>query len=676
MKFKTICVSLAAAAAVAATSAAVSGCMQAGAENVATSPDGNLRLTVGVDNGQVFYTVHHADKVVLDTSYLAMDMTQFSIGRNSKLKSTRHDSHDETWQTVWGEESSIRNNYNEITADFTENDSTGINFSVVFRVFDDGVGFRYVIPGQNGIDDITLMDEASQFNLPEDAVAWSIPWNHEFYEHLWKPSLVSTLDTVSSPLTVKVTDSLYIAIHEAALTDYAKMNLKPAETGTTRLQSWLTPWSTGEKVRAKGSLTSPWRTVIIAESPGDLMLSRLMLNLNDPCEWADDTDWIEPGRYIGIWWGMHMKDYTWEQGPKHGATTENTRRYIDFAAANGFQGVLVEGWNKGWDGDWSANGYNFSFTEPYPDYDLEALAAYAREKGVRLIAHHETGGWATNYENQMDSAFALCNRLGINAAKTGYVNPLIDGKELHDSQYGVRHYRKVIETAARHHVMIDNHEPVMPTGLQRTLPNLMTQEGVRGQEYDAWSKDGGNPPEHAVTLPFTRGLAGPMDFTPGTFNYENRACPGTRPNTTIAKQLAMTVVLYSPLQMASDMIENYEGRPEFEFLTLCPTTWDKTVVPEARIGEYITVARKERGGDSWYVGAMTGGKARQTKLDLGFLDPGVKYSARIYADGDSADWETNPYPVVITDMDVDSTTRLPLSMARSGGAAIIISPKK
>ena len=659
-----------------AGSAATCACSSVNAGNETVSPDGKLRLTLGVDSGRVFYTVDRCGTTVIDTSYLAMEMRQFSIGHNAKLTATHHDTFDETWQTVWGEESSIRNHYNEMVADFVENDSSKVKYSIAFRVFDDGIGFRYIIPQQEGVDSIVVMDEISQFNLPKESTAWSIPWNHEFYEHLWKPSRVNCLDTVSSPLTVMVNDSLYLAVHEAALTDYAKMNLHPAEKGSSRLQSWLTPWSTGEKVRADRELITPWRTIIIASSPSDMMLSRLMLNLNEPCQWKDDTDWIEPGRYIGLWWGMHMKDYTWEQGPKHGATTENTMRYIDFAAENGFQGVLVEGWNKGWDGDWSANGYQFSFTEPYPDYDLEALAAYARKKGVRLIAHHETGGWATNYENQMDSAFALCERLGINAAKTGYVNPLIDGRELHDSQYGVRHYRKVLESAARYHVMIDNHEPVMPTGLQRTLPNLMTQEGVRGQEYDAWSKDGGNPPEHTVTLPFTRGLAGPMDFTPGTFNYENRACPGTRPNTTIAKQLAMGVVLYSPLQMASDMIENYTGRPEFEFIKRCPTTWEKTVVPEARIGEYITVARKERGGNSWYVGAMTGRDSRQTNLRLDFLTPGVEYTARIFADGKGADWQSNPYPVEISETDVNSTSIISLNLARSGGAAIIITPKE
>ena len=401
------------------------------------------------------------------------------------------------------------------------------------------------------------------------------------------------------------------------------------------------------------------------------MLSRVMLNLNEPCA-IDDTDWIQPQRYIGIWWGMHRKDYTWASGEKHGATTENTKRYMDFAAANGFGGVLVEGWNEGWDGDWSKEGDKFSFTKSYPDFDIDEITRYGKSIGVKLIGHNETGGAALNYENQMDSAFAMYERLGINSVKTGYVNLLLDNKELHSSQYGVRHYRKVIETAAKHKICIDNHEPVMPTGLQRTYPNLMTQEGVRGCEYDAWSPDGGNPPEHTVTIPFTRCLAGPVDYTPGILNYENPVPPYTKPNCTVAKQLALSVVLYSPLQMAADMIENYENRPEFRFITSCPTTWEKTVVPEARIGEYLTVARKDRGGDDWFIGAVTNANSRQSKLSLDFLDSGAKYVAKIYADGEGADYKQNPYPVAISEVSVTKDSVLPLQLAAGGGAAIHI----
>lgn len=653
----------------------LASCAESSAMEI-SSPDGKLQFALRLTpEGRLYYKVERDGRAVVDSSGMGIHCKELTLGEHARVKKVEHGSADEVWYPVWGEESEIRNHYNEMCVSLEEDIPSGeatVSYNVRVRVFEDGVGFRYEVPGQAAVDSLTILDELTEFALAEDGVAWSIPWDHEYYEHLYEPSLVSRLDTVCSPLTIKMTDSLYVSIHEAGLEDYAAMNLHPA--GGTRLKSWLTPWSTGEKVFTSAPMKTPWRTMTVVSTPGELMLSRLMLNLNEPCA-IEDTSWIEPSRYIGIWWGMHRKAYTWAQGPDHGATTENTQRYMDFAADNGFGGVLVEGWNHGWDGDWSANGDGFSFTRPYPDFDLEKIADYGKRKGVRLIGHHETGGASRNYEAQMDSAFALYNRLGINAVKTGYVNHLLDGKELHSGQYGVRHYRKVIETAARYHIMIDNHEPVMPTGLQRTYPNLMTQEGVRGCEYDAWSPQA-NPPEHAVTIPFTRCLAGPVDYTPGIFNYDNPVEPYTKPQTTIAKQLAMTLVLYSPLQMASDMIENYEGRPEFEFLCRCPTDWDKTVVPEARIGEYVTVARKEKNTGDWYLGAMTNSNSHQSRVNLDFLDPDQKYVARIFADGDGADYETNPMPVAISEQEVDSTSQLNLALARGGGAAVIITKKQ
>lgn len=648
------------------------GCTKAGATGLAeTSPDGSISLQVGVSpDGKVYYTVEKSGTPVIDTSYVSMDLADGAIGRKSKVKDFCHSTFDETWQTVWGEETEIRNHYNELRVKLAEENSPVKEYDLVFRVFDDGFGFRYEISEQAGLDSITIMNEDSQFHIHEDAVTWAQPWDHEYYEHLYEPSPVSRLDTVTTPLTMKVTDNLYLTIHEANLVDYAEMNLRP-DPGTTVLHSFLTPWSTGEKVFAKVPMQSPWRTVIVADCPGDLALSRLMLNLNDPCK-IEDTSWIEPGRYIGIWWAMHMQDWTWCSGPKHGATTENTKRYIDFAAANGYSGVLVEGWNKGWDGDWTKNGDKFSFTEAYPDFDLKEVNRYAREKGVRLIGHNETAGGARNYEAQMDSAFALYHSLGMNTVKTGYVNILLDGKELHGSQYGVRHYRKVIETAAKHHIMICNHEGVMPNGWRRTYPNIMAHEDMRGQEYDAWSDDGGNPPEHTCTLPFTRGLGGPMDFTPGTFNFTNPVKPNTHPQTTIAKQLALAVVLYSPIVMSSDKIENYANRPEFEFLKRCPTNWSKTLYPEARIGEYVTVARKNRQGDDWYIGSITNAKSHDAIVKLDFLDEGATYTARVFADGEKADYRTDPYPVDITERKVKAGDNLKLHLANGGGAAVIL----
>lgn len=660
------------AVAAAGLGAFLHSCIGASAGNLAeTSPDGRISLNVGVTpQGRVYYTLATSERTVLDTSYVAIEMREGAIGHKSKVKNVSHSSFDETWTQVQGEEAQVRNNYNEIRVDLTEEGSAVKEYSLVFRVFDDGVGFRYEVPAQEGVDSLTIMDEHTQFNMAEDAVAWSIPWDHEYYEHLYEPSPVSKIDTVCTPVTIKVTDDLYLAIHEADLQDYASLNLV-ADSSSTTLHSYLTPWSTGEKVFKKAPFNTPWRTVIVAKSPGDLALSRLMLNLNEPCK-IEDTSWIEPGRYVGIWWGMHMKDFTWCSGPKHGATTENAKRYIDFAAEHGYSGVLVEGWNQGWDGDWTKNGDIISYTEPYPDFDIEEVCRYAREKGTRLIGHNETAGGVRNYEAQMDSAFALYHRLGINTVKTGYVNLLLDGKELHGSQYGVRHYRKVVETAAKHHIMIVNHEGVMPTGWRRTYPNLLSHEDMRGQEYDAWSPDGGNPPEHTCMLPFTRGLAGPMDFTPGTFNYDNPGLPTTRPQTTIAKQLALAVVLYTPSVMSSDKVENYAGRPEFEFLKRCPCNWEKTLYPEASIGEYVTVARKNRGGDDWYIGSITNARPHNVEVKLDFLDPDKKYVARIFADGEKADYRTNPYPVDIHDVEVKAGDTLPLHLAPGGGSAVIL----
>lgn len=645
------------------------------------SPDGRLSLEAGVRDGKAFYSLKRGEETLINPSALGFILKEGPLADGFRLTDSRRNSYDDIWKQPWGEEIYVREHYNELTIDLEERGGAGRKLSVVFRLFDDGLGFRYLFPEQENLKEFVIMDEETEYNLPWDARAWSIPTNGtNYYEALFTDEPLSRKDTVSTPVTLEVNDSLYMVLHEANLTDYASLNLTPKKLaalpagngdGGVTLRAALTPWSTGEKVFAQTPFATPWRTVIVADKPGDLILSRLMLNLNEPCR-IEDTSWIEPGRYIGIWWGMHMEVYTWSQGPKHGATTANTRRYIDFAARHGFSGVLVEGWNVGWDGDWTQDGDAFSFTRPYPDYDLKGLAEYARRKGVRLIAHNETGGAASNYEAQLDSAYALYRSLGINAVKTGYVNPMLDHRELQHSQYGVRHYRKVIETAARYGIMIDNHEPAMPSGLQRTWPNLMTQEGVRGQEYNAWSPDGGNPPSHTCTLPFTRGLAGPMDFTPVIFNFNNPVHPGTHPQTTLAKQLALFVVLFSPLQMAADMIENYEGQPAFSFVTSCPTTWEQTVVPEARIGKYVTIARRECGTGNWFVGAITDAEPRTAVIPLDFLEPDTGYIATIYADGEGADYRTNPYPVDIREEAVNAGSTLQLPLAAGGGAAISI----
>ncbi len=635
--------------------------------NSVQSPDGAIVLDMGLDEGRLFYTLKKDKKDILNKSYLGFDLKDSSLKDNFRITGTETRSFSEKWDQPWGEEVTVDNTYNELKVNVEETEGLKRKFSVVFRVFNDGFGFRYEFPEQANLKDFVIMDELTEFALAGNHKTWSIPYDTEFYEGLYTPSVVNKLDTVCTPLTMETEDGMFLAIHEANLTDYAALNLYP-DSNSTVLHTYLTPWSTGEKVFMSAPHVTPWRTMIIAGNAGDLMLSRLMLNLNEPSKIAD-TSWIQPGRYIGIWWGMHMKKYTWDQGPKHGATTENTLKYIDFAAKHNFQGVLVEGWNKGWE-DWRS----FEFTVAYPDFDIAKITDYAAAKHVKLIGHHETGGNTQNYEKQMEDGFAYYQKHGVNAVKTGYVGGKLDGKEMHSSQYGVRHYRKVIETAAKYQIMIDNHEPVMPTGLQRTYPNLMTQEGVRGQEWNAWSVDGGNPPEHTTIIPFTRGLAGPMDFTPVIFNFDNPVISQTRVRTTLAKQLALFVVLYSPLQMAADMIENYENNPApFEFITQCPTNWAKTVIPHAKIGEYITIARKDRNSDNWFIGSITNADSRELSLKLDFLDKNTTYKMKIFKDGKDADWKTNPYPVDIEEIEVTSDSVIQLNLAKGGGMAVMIS---
>ena len=615
---------------------------------------------------------------VVNRSFLGFTLADGDFDSNFKVVGKSRDTKNETWTQPWGEDRVVSNHYNELKLRLQQGDKRQRQLCIVFRAFDDGIGFRYEFPKQRNLGDFRILEEKTQIAMPTDAEAWTEPTNGtKYYEAVWTKDVLSKKDTVNTPITIEVNDSLFMALHEANLTDYASLNYTPRHLpgAAVTLVAALTPWSNGVKVYAKAPFVSPWRTIVITRKAGDLITSKLMLNLNDPCR-LKDTSWLETGKYVGIWWGMHMKDYTWAQGPHHGATTANTKRYIDFAAKHGMKAVLVEGWNYGWDGDWTTEGDKFSFTKAYPDYDLEGLQKYALAKGVRLVAHNETGGAAKNYENQLDSAFALYERLGIRAIKTGYVNTLMDNKENQHSQYGVRHYRKVVETAAKYHLMVINHEPAMPSGLCRTYPNLVSGEGMRGQEYNAWSDDGGNPPYHVCILPFTRGLAGSMDFTPGIFNFTNKAVPKTHPQTTLAKQLAEYVLLYSPWQMAADMIENYENQPAFTFIESVPTDWEKTVVVNAQIGKYLTIARKDKASDDWYVGSATDADARDLTVNLDFLDEGKEYMAEIYADGEGADYRTNPYPIQYTRIPVTRASQLKLHLAPSGGAAIRILAKK
>ena len=636
-----------------------------------SSPDGQVTIETGVKDHKAYYAIDYKGERIVQPSRLGFVLDDGAVGLNCKVTGSDRDQKDETWTQVWGEDENVRNHYHELCVHFQEKTGIRRKMTVVFRAFNDGIGFRYILPDANGGQAFSIMDEQTEFMMSHDANAWSIPSNHtEYFEGIYTRELLSKKDTVCTPLTIEYDDSLFIAIHEAALEDYASLNLTPRHSDRgVKLLCALTPWQSGVKVYAQGELKSPWRTMIIGKNAGELITSRLMLNLNEPCR-LTDTSWIEPGRYIGIWWSIHKKANTWEMGPKHGATTDNVKRYMDFASRHGFSGVLAEGWNVGW-----GQGEKVSYLQCYPDFDMEEVCRYGKEKGIRFIGHTETWGNSRLLESQMEEAFSWYERLGIRVVKTGYVGHLFDGKEKAKSQYGIRHYRKVLECAARHHIMIDNHEPAMPTGLQRTLPNLMTQEGVRGQEYNAWDVKGGNPPSHTVTLPFTRGLAGPTDFTPAIFNF-SEIVPGTRPHSTLAKQLAEFVVIYSPLQMAADAIENYEGQPALTFIESCPTTWSRTLVPHGVIGEYLTIARKERGGDRWFIGSITNEQSRSLDLRLDFLDSGSRYQAIIYEDGPDADYQSNPYPMTIRRLEVDSQSILHLRLARSGGAAIRIEKQR
>ena len=637
-----------------------------------SSPDGAVTVTVGVKNNQPYYTMNYHSKIIVLPSHLGFQVDNGNIGSHVKMTGKQYASKDETWSQVWGEDELVRNHYNELTVSFQEQTGAKKKMDVQFRVFNDGIGFRYILPEKIKGEKYCVQEELTEIALAHDAKAWSIPSNHtEYFEGIYTCDLLSKKDTVCTPLTIAYEDSLFLAIHEAALKDYASVNLtpRPAEKGVMLLTA-LTPWQSGVKVYVEGELKTPWRTITIGKTAGDLMTSRLMLNLNEPTQ-IKDTSWIEPGRYIGIWWSIHKKQNTWEMGPQHGATTENVKRYMDFAARHGFSGVLAEGWNPGW-----GQGEQVTYLKSYPDFDIDEVCRYAQQKDVRFIGHMESWGRASLIEQEMDEAFAWYQKLGIRVVKTGYVGHLMDGKELAKSQYGIRHYRKVIETAAKYQIMIDNHEPDMPTGIQRTWPNLMTQEGVRGQEYNAWDRRGGNPPSHTVTLPFTRGLAGPTDFTPAIFNF-SEIVPGTHPHSTLAKQLGEFVVIYSPLQMAADAIENYEGQPALTFIESCPTTWSKTLVPSGEIGQYITVARRERGdGGRWFIGSITNETARQIELPLSFLDADTTYRAIIYEDAADADYETNPYAMTIRQTEVTRESILHLNLARSGGAAIRIEKVK
>jgi len=648
----------------------------------ASSPGGVLTVEAGVDgDGRPTYSVSRLGRSVVSSSRLGYLLTDtVALERNLTAVAGPPITMDDTWEQPWGERRFIRNHYNEWRVSYTEKAALGRRFDVVFRLYDDGLGFRYDIPEQPGLKTVRIAAELSEFNMAESGETWWIPaweWNRE--EYLYNRTPIDRVGSAQTPMTIRNESGLHVAIHEAACIDHAGMNLRRSEGRNFRAQ--LTPGLTNAAVVRAVPFVSPWRTLQISDSAAGLIDSSLILNLNEPNA-LGDVSWFKPMKYVGVWWEMHLELKSWNSGPKHGATTENAIRHIDFAAEHGFGGVLVEGWNIGWDGQWFANGSDFSFTQSYPDFDIEAVTAHGRARGVQLIGHHETGGNAFHYEQLMDAGFALYERLGMHAVKTGYVADAggarvagPDGSPVmvwNESQAMSQHHVRVAEAAYRHKVAVNAHEPFKDTGLRRTYPNMISREGARGMEFSAWGQPG-NPPEHETNLVFTRLLAGPMDYTPGIFGMKTRAPDGVA--TTWAKQLALYVVIYSPVQMAADLLVNYEANPgPFQFIKDVPVDWAETRVLNGEIGDFVTIARKDRESDIWALGAITDEHPRVLDAPLDFLDPGRRYRAEIYRDGPDADWKTHRESIVIEQREVTSVDTLTLTLAPGGGQAIRFVP--
>ena len=676
-----------------------------------TSPDGNVVLSFSLKaDGTPTYKMTYKGKPVINESTLGFTLKKDEpLTNHFKVVSDSKSTFKETWKPVWGEEKEILNHYNELLVQLKQ-DKTNRLMNIRFRVYNEGVGFRYEFPTQKELTYFVIAEENTQFAMTGDHTAWWIPGDYDTQEYDYNESKLSEIrglmkqsmtDNVSqyvfSPtgvqtsLMMKTKDGLYINLHEAALVDYSLMNLNLDDKNFI-FQSWLTPDAKGDKGYLYTPTKTPWRTVMVSDDARNILASRLILNLNDPCALAD-TSWIKPVKYIGVWWEMITGKSSWaytddlptikldevdytkvKPNGTHAANNDKVRHYIDFAAKHGFDQVLVEGWNVGWE-DWFGHrkDYVFDFVTPYPDFDIKALNDYAHAKGVKLMMHHETSGSTRNYERHMKAAYELMNKYGYNSVKSGYVGDILPIGEHHYSQSTINHYLYAIKEAAKHKIMLNAHEAVRPTGLCRTYPNLIGNESARGTEYEAF---GGNKPFHTTILPFTRLQGGPMDYTPGIFETEVK---NVNPNntsqvrSTLAKQLALYVTMYSPLQMAADLPENYERFADaFQFIKDVPVDWQESVYLEAEPGRYITIARKDKHSDNWYIGNTSNENGHTSELLLNFLDKNKKYEATIYADAKNADWQTNPKAYTITKQKVNAKTKLKLTAAKGGGYAISI----
>jgi hypothetical protein len=657
--------------------------------------------------GMATYNVNFADKQVITNSRLGFIINHHRLDSNFQIIKVDSSMVDEKWNPVWGEVKTIRNHYRQLKIQLQQRSAPFYKLNIVFKVYEEGVGFRYEFPLQNKLKFFTVNDELTEFNLTADHKAFWIPADYDSNEYpyttsklsevnAWKFPLISsgTYQTnipdqyaVQTPLMLTSNDGLYINIHEAALQNYATMQLhvNRAEHG---LSANLVPDAVGNKVYLRTPAKTPWRTIIVSDKATDILASKMILNLNEPSV-ITNTSWIKPTKFIGVWWEMQTGRGSWSYTDNidslskdgklipnghHSANTANVKRYIDFASKNGIKGLLVEGWNIGWE-EWTGvhKEDNFDFVTPYPDFDVKEITRYSKAKGVQMIMHNETGSSAANYDRHMDTAFRFMNKFGYNSVKTGYVGMIIPNGEHHDGQWMMNHYERAAKKAAQYHVMIDMHEPMRPTGLSRTYPNWLASEAGRGNEWNAFSE--GNAPDHETIMPFTRLMGGPMDYTPGIFKLRHYAkdAPNRQMHTTLAKQLALYITMYSPIQMAADIPENYEAHMDaFQFIKDVPVDWDDTKIIEAEPGAYITIARKEKGKNNWFLGAITNENARTTTISLDFLDPNKKYLATFYEDADNADWKNNPeaYSINQFEIDLKKNNKLELKLAKGGGAAI------
>ena len=674
-----------------------------------SSPSKNIVLNFSLtDNGKPTYSISYKNKPIILQSYLGIKLKEATdLATNFNIEYSYDRVIDETWQPVLGEQSNIRNYCNELVIALLQK-STNRKMNIIFRVFDEGASFRYEFPKQDNLKHFIIADEVSEFNLTGNHKVFWIPGDLDSNEYAYNETKFSEIDVdkidknngigmkgpmtqyrVQSPLMMKTVDNLYLNIFEAAVVNYPVMHLN-ADVTKFSLQSYLVPNAIGDKAYLQTPCVSPWRTIIVSDDARDIVSSKMILNLNEPSK-LNDTSWIKPMKYVGVWWEIHVDKSTWDYGGsqnyklgdalqptgKHGATTVNAKHYIDFAAKHGFDGVLVEGWNIGWEdwfGKWKEN--VFDYTTPYPDFDSKTVNDYAKSKGIKMIMHQETASSVSNFEKHLDTVFEFMKQYDYTTVKTGYVGHIIPRGEMHDGQMMVNHYNYVAKRAADYKIMVNSHESSRPTGYSRTYPNYICAEAARGNEFNAWSI--GNPPMHETILPFTRLLGGPMDYTPGIFEIKKsfyNPIKKEQVHTTLAKQLALYVTMYSPLQMAADLPENYERYPDaFQFIEDVAVDWQISKYLEAEPGDYITVARKDKHSENWFLGAITDENARDTEIKLDFLSGNKKYTATVYTDGTDADWQKNPKSYVIKTIQVTSKSKIKLYLAKGGGTAISFKP--